>query len=315
MIAATLKRPGCFELINTPRVSPGAGEIRIQVRGCGICASSLPLWQGRPWFNYPVEAGAPGHEVWGVVDAVGPKVRDLSPGVPIAALTYRSFAEYDIAQAEETVRLPEDLCEMPLPGEAIACAVNAFRRAGMRPGNLVAIVGIGFLGSLLTQLCSRAGAVVIALSRRQFALNIAKRCGADYALPLTSDSLSAIREITNNRGCDCVIETGGLQVTLDLATDLVAMGGRLVIAGYHQDGLRQVNMQKWNWLGLEVVNAHERNPATIVSALRSAIDILASGGLDLTGLITHRIKPEALNHAFRDLAGRPDGFLKAVVEF
>jgi threonine dehydrogenase-like Zn-dependent dehydrogenase len=315
MLAAILTKPESFELIITPVPTPDVGEVRIRVKGCGVCASSLPIWQGRPWFNYPVGAGLPGHEMWGVVDATGPGVSQLQAGMPVAALTYRSFAEFDIARAEDIVPLPVSLTETPLPAEAIACAVNIFRRSALRPADHVAIVGVGFLGGVLTQMCARAGATVIALSRRPFALDLAHSCGAAYTLPLLHESMTTIREITDNRGCECVIETAGLQVTLDFATELVASGGRLVIGGYHQDGFRQVNMQKWNWLGIEIVNAHERDPAVVVAALRDAVEAVNTGALDLSSLITHRVTLANLNEAFRNLAERPDGFVKAVVEF
>ena len=66
-------------------------------------------------------------------------------------------------------------------------------------------------------------------------------------------------ELTGGRFCDVVIEAVGKQWPLDLAAELAGERGRLIIAGYHQDGLRQVNMQLWNWRGLDVINAHQRD--------------------------------------------------------
>ena len=73
--------------------------------------------------------------------------------------------------------------------------------------------------------------------------------------------LEQVKALTGGRFCERVIEAVGKQWPLDLAGELTAEGGRLVIAGYHQDGPRQVNMQLWNWRGLDVINAHERDPA------------------------------------------------------
>src|SRR5690606_15749315 len=141
------------------------------------------------------------------------------------------------------------------PGEPLGCAINVFRRATILPGDLVTIVGVGFLGALLCDLAANAGARVLAVSRRETGLQAARRCGAAAALPMgRCGDVEAIREwvaeATHGAGCPCVIEAAGVQETLDLAAELTAVRGRLVIAGYHQDGPRQVNLQQWNWRGI-----------------------------------------------------------------
>jgi threonine dehydrogenase-like Zn-dependent dehydrogenase len=113
--------------------------------------------------------------------------------------------------------------------------------------------------------------------------------------------------------CERVIEAVGKQWPLDLAGELVAEGGRLVVAGYHQDGPRQVNMQMWNWKGIDVVNAHERDPAVQMQGLREAVEAVASGRLDPAPLYTHAYPLERLGEALDATRDRPDGFLKALV--
>ena len=112
---------------------------------------------------------------------------------------------------------------------------------------------------------------------------------------------------------DRVLEAAGVQTTLDLASRLTAERGRLVIAGYHQDGLRTVDMQRWNWLGIDVVNAHERDPAVYVEGIRAAVEAVAAARLDPRPLITHTFTLERAAEAFDVARTRPDGFLKAVV--
>jgi threonine dehydrogenase-like Zn-dependent dehydrogenase len=85
-----------------------------------------------------------------------------------------------------------------------------------------------------------------------------------------------------------------------------------VIAGYHQDGPRQVDMQQWNWRGLDVVNAHERDPAVVARGMQEAMAAVADGVLDPIPLITHRVPLAELGHAFELMRERPDGFMKAV---
>ena len=87
----------------------------------------------------------------------------------------------------------------------------------------------------------------------------------------------------------------------------------LIIAGYHQDGPRQVNMWLWNWRGIDVVNAHERDTAAYVQGVRDAVDAVASGRLDPSPLYTHSYPLDRLGDALNDTRDRPDGFLKAIV--
>ena len=287
----------------------------LRLEGCGVCASNLPVWGGREWFTYPQEPGAPGHEGWGRVAALGDGVTALQLGDRVAALSYHAYAEYDLARADALVKLPPSLDDTPLPGEPLGCAVNVFRRAGIEAGQTVAVVGIGFLGALLTRLAADAGARVIAISRRPFALEMARRFGAAETIAMDDHwrILEQVKALTGERWCERVIEAVGLQWPLDLAGELTGERGRLVIAGFHQDGPRQVNMQQWNWRGIDVVNAHERDPAMYVSGIREAVALLAAGTLDPSPLYTHRFSLDRLGDALDAAARRPDGFMKALV--
>jgi threonine dehydrogenase-like Zn-dependent dehydrogenase len=250
-----------------------------------------------------------------VVDALGPGVTNVAPGDRVAALSYRAYAEYDVAAADAVVPLPEDLAGRFFPGEPLGCAMNIFRRSDIHAGQTVAIIGIGFLGAILTRLASRAGARVIAISRRPFALDLARELGADIAMPLDDHQsiVEHVQRLTAGEGADRVLEVVGAQEPLDLATDLTRVRGRLVIAGYHQDGPRQVNMQLWNWRGIDVINAHERDPATYIEGIREAVQAVSSGLLNPARLYTHTFQLDQIDQAFRTMQERPDGFLKALV--
>lgn len=296
---------------------PGAGEVRVRLEGCGVCASNLPVWQGRPWFTYPLSPGAPGHEGWGTVDAVGEGVKEVTIGDRVALLSYNAYAEYDVAPASGVVRLPEALAGRAFPGEPLACVMNIFQRSAIQPGETVAIVGIGFIGAALAALAVRAGARVIALSQRPFALEMAERMGATALVSLEDfpRAIAQVRTVTGEDGCHCVIEAVGIQQTLDIATELTGVRARLVIAGYHQDGPRQVNLQQWNWRGLDVINAHERDPAVYRRGMEAAVELVARGDFDPEPLWTHRFPLEETDAAFEALAARPAGFMKALIEY
>jgi threonine dehydrogenase-like Zn-dependent dehydrogenase len=316
MIAAVLTQPKTIEIQKVQIPQPKQDEVKIKVEGCGVCSSSIPLWEGREWFSYPSEPGSPGHEGWGIVEAVGDKITAVKPGDRVAFLSFHAYAEYDVANEQSLIRLPEELKGKPFPGEPLGCAMNIFDRSDISEGDTVAIIGAGFLGALLCQLAKNKGAKVIAISRRAYSLDFARRYGADEVIPLTSawEVANKVAEITGNNFCNRVIEATGKQEALDIATEIVAEGGRMMIAGYHQDGLRQVNLQKWNWKGIDVINAHERDPRKYLTGMRRAVDAVSSGILTPDALYTEVLPLSDLNKAFTLTASRPDGFMKALIQ-
>jgi threonine dehydrogenase-like Zn-dependent dehydrogenase len=315
MRASVIAAAGNAVLRKVERPEPGPGQVLLQLEGSGVCASSLPLWEGRSWFEYPQPPGAPGHEGWGRIAALGADVAGLKLGDRVAALTYRAHADYDLAAADAIVPLPAALDGVAVPGEPLGCAVNIFRRSGIEPGQTVAIIGIGFLGALLTRLASHAGARVIAISRRGYALDIARALGAAETIVMDDHTriIETVKGLTDGRWCERVIEAVGLQWPLDLAGEITAERGRLVIAGFHQDGPRQVNLQLWNWRGIDVINAHERDPQAYVAGIKGAVELMASGVLDPMPLYTHRLPLDRLGEALELTRTRPEGFLKALV--
>lgn len=315
MRAARLAAPRRAEVVTVPPPTPAAGQVRIAIAGCGVCASNIEPWKGPDWMQFPTVPGGLGHEAWGRIDAVGEGVAGFAVGDAVAYLGEQGFAEQEVVAASHVLPIPPDLADRPLAAEPIACAFNIFRRADIRAGQWVAIIGIGFLGAILTRLASDAGARVIALSRRQFSRDLARAHGAELTIAMDDhwQIIEQVQAITGGALCPRVIEATGHQWPLDLAGELVAEGGRLVIAGYHQNGPRQINMQQWNWKGIDVVNAHERSLETRLAGMREAIAAVAAGRIDLDALITHRLPLEALDAALMLTRDRPDGFVKAVV--
>lgn len=317
MKAAVLNGNRRVEIIDAALPQPAAGEVRVRLEGCGICASNLPAWEGREWFRYPLDPGAPGHEGWGVVDALGSGVSGVAAGERVAFLSNRAYAEYDLTAADTLVRIPAELAGRRFPGEALGCAMNIFRRSGIEAGQTVAVIGAGWLGNLLIQLARSAGARVVAISRREAARAIARDCGADETIAMTDhwQIVGKVKELTNGRGAERVIECVGTQWPLDIANDIIGERGRLVIAGYHQDGPRQVNMQNWNWLGIDVVNAHERDPRNYVRGMQEAVEAVVAGRIDPEPLLTHSYALDQLADALADVESRPDNFVKGTVLF
>jgi threonine dehydrogenase-like Zn-dependent dehydrogenase len=314
--AAAISAPRTIQLRQTALSEAGPGQVLVRLRGCGICASNLPVFQGREWFQYPLPPGQPGHEGWGEIAELGPGTEGLRIGQQVALLSERAFAEYDVAAASAVVPLPESLAGRPFPGEPLACVMNVLRRGDIQPGQTVAVIGVGFLGALLTGLAARAGARVLAVSRRPFALEVAREQGAEATFSLDDPGAVAagIMALTGGEGCERVIECVGEQGPLDLAGEITRIRGRLVIAGYHQDGPRQVNMQQWNWRGLDVINAHERDPRIYRQGMREAVTAVQEKRLDPFPLLTHGFPLERLADALHLAEARPHGFMKSWVE-
>jgi threonine dehydrogenase-like Zn-dependent dehydrogenase len=313
MRTAVISGPLHMDLCEAPRPTPKPDEVLIRLQGCGVCGSNIPPWEGRPWFRYPLEAGAPGHEGWGVIEETGSEVTKCSPGDRVAFLSSHAFAEFDIARADQVLRLPRELEAMPFPAEPLACAMNVLRRSRVQAGDRVAIVGVGFLGALVTRLATNASARVTAISRRPTALRIAAEFGAMQVVQWNGSG--GVEELGSSeaKDFDCVIEAVGRQESLDLATQLTRERGTLVIAGYHQDGMRQVNMQLWNWRGLDVINAHERDWRVYVSGMEAAAAAVVAGDLDPRPLFTHDYPLDNLSDALEMARMRHDGFIKALV--
>lgn len=315
MRAAVIESPRRARVVHVPVPKPGAGQVRVRLDGCGICGSNAPLWEGRSWFQYPLAPGQGGHEGWGVVDALGDGVRGIEPGMRVAGLFGNAFAEYDLCAADSLVRVPRGLEGAPFPAEALGCGFNVVRRAEIGRGQTVAVVGVGFLGAVVTALAAQAGARVVAIARRPFAQSTAAALGAAETIPMDRNDrvIERVREATGGKLCPVVIEVTGAQAPLDLASAITATRGRLVIAGYHQDGPRHVDLQLWNWRGIDVVNAHERDPAAYVRGMREAAQAAARHRIDVRALCTHSFPLEEIGRGFDMLLERPRGFLKAVI--
>jgi threonine dehydrogenase-like Zn-dependent dehydrogenase len=305
--ALTLRGPREASIADVADLSPAAGEVLLRIGACGVCGSDLNAWRGVGGIEYPLPAGAPGHEIWGHVVALGRGVENLLIGQTVTGLAWNGFAELGVARADHLVVVPADLGDSSVLGEPLACAMNVVRRAALRPGDRLAVVGFGYLAALIVQLLPDELGGWVALSRREDSRALAIRLGAEAAY----DFASVPPDLWDT--FDVSIEAAGVQQTLDYATWLTGYGGRLVIAGYHADGPRTVNMQSWNWKGIDVINAHERRPEVYLRALREAFDTLASRRVDLASLHTHAWSLDEASEAFCVAETRPPGFIKGLI--
>src|SRR5437763_16537333 len=117
MRAAVFTGAQRLHVVSLALPEPGPQDIRIRLEGCGVCASNLPVWEGRPWFAYPLAPGAPGHEGWGRIDALGQDDRSLALGQRVAVLSLHAYATYDVAPPDTLVPQPATVEGSPFLGE------------------------------------------------------------------------------------------------------------------------------------------------------------------------------------------------------
>ncbi|MDF2964415.1 MAG: Alcohol dehydrogenase zinc-binding domain protein [Paenibacillus sp.] len=315
MKIAVLTAPRQFVIEDHAVPVPDPTEVLIRVETCGICTGELHVWhEPQPASAYPRSIG---HEIAGIIEAVGSGVTEFKEGDRVAAINGHSgFAQYCKVNAGYVARIPDSMGTAYALGEPIACAVNAARRIRADFQDTIVLVGCGFMGLLLLQCLKAQGPKkIIAIDLRQEALSQALKYGADAVLPAGDELLqSKLLEMCGGKDPDIVIEATGSQNGLTLCGNLVKIRGRIVIYGYHQGQPRLVNMQQWNWKGLDVTNAHERDPLVYSAGMKMGFDLVAKGSLVMDELVTHRFSIEEINKAFQLSCDKPPGYIKSTID-
>ena len=310
MKAAVLTTNG-FEIQTITNPTIGADEVLVKTVACGVCSGDVFVYQNRE--TMAADYSRLGHEASGVVAAVGENVTAVQVGDTVTALALPAYADYFTATAEMLVKLPDDVDPNLALGEALACCVHAAGRFGIQKGDRVAVIGCGFMGLICLQLANYQGAgFVCAIDPTAERLEMAQRFGAHAIYDPTS--IRGAEILAAHGEFDVVIEAAGVQNAIDLCTELVTLHGRIVLVGYHQsnNGLRTVNMERWNYKAIDVVNGHVRREDEKAAAMQEAVDLLAAGHLETEPLVT--IYPfEQTEQAFRDLTSRKHGLFKAVL--
>jgi len=265
MKAAQVPKPGAdFEMVERPIPAPDAGQVRIQVRACGICHSDVLVKEGVfPWIQYP---RVPGHEVAGVVDKVGAGVSAWKTGqrvgvgwhgghdgtcrecrrgdfrncrnVKVTGMSYDGgYQEYMVAPVEALVPIPDSLSDVdaaPLLDAGIT-TYNALRNSGAMPGDLVAVQGIGGLGHLGVQFANKFGYRVAAIGRGPENAELAKKLGAHVYID--SHATNAAEKLQELGGARVIIATAPNSKAMSALIDGLGPNGKLVVIGASLDAI------------------------------------------------------------------------------
>ena len=171
------------------------------------------------------------------------------------------------------------------------------------------------MGNLVQELVALRGPrhLIVADTRGE-ALERADALGATETVNVQERSLpEAVAELTGDRGVDVAFEVTGVQPGLDLLAQVTRMSGTVAIVGYHQGAHRTIDLAAWNWMAFRIVNAHFREPSTILHGMERGMRLLVSGRMSLEGLVTHRYPLEEIGAAFQVAIDKPEGFVKATV--
>ncbi len=245
-----------WELVERDLPQPGPGQVRIRVEACGICHSDLFVKDGLwPGLQYP---RIPGHEVAGRVDGVGPQVTQWKSGERVGVgwhgghcFTCEScrrgdfilcergkvtgishdggYADYMVSPAEAVARLPE---ELPAAEAApLLCAgitvFNALRHSGARPGDLVAVQGVGGLGHLAIQYAQRMGFATAAIARGADKEPLARKLGAKFYID--SAGAHAAEQLKKLGGARVILATAPEAKSISALVGGLATSGKLLV--------------------------------------------------------------------------------------
>lgn len=260
MRVAQVTRPGGpFELVERDIPAPGANQIRIKVQACGICHSDSLTKEGHwPGTQFP---RVPGHEVVGVVDAVGAGVTQWQPGqrvgigwhgnhcgtcencrngdffgctvdLQVTGISFDGgYAEYLIAPAIAVALVPEELS--PVEAAPLMCAgittYNALRHSPARPGDVVAVLGLGGLGHLGVQYAVKMGFKTIAIARGPDKAPLAQKLGALHYID--SQAQDPATELQKLGGAKAILATVTAGDAMSAVQGGLSVNGQLLVIG------------------------------------------------------------------------------------
>jgi len=342
MKAAVLYGREDVRIEHVPVPAVGAGEILLRTRVALTCGTDVKVFR-RGYHARMIRPPAVfGHEVAGVVEAVGAGVERLEPGTPVVVANSAPCGEcrYCLAGSEslcddllfwngayaEFARIPARIVEhnvLPLEVglgfrraamvEPLACVVRGIDESGVRRGQTVAVLGAGPVGLMLVRLAALLGAHVVAVGRNAGRLARARLLGAAEAIAARpEDDLGArLRTLgPDGLGPDVVIEAVGIGETSDAALRGVRKGGLVnLFAGCPADTRLTLDAQRLHYQELTIKSTFHHTPQSI----RKAFRLIADGAVDPHDFITGETTLEGLPDELRRLAGGGDGLKTAIL--
>ncbi len=341
MRAVKLYAPGDMRLVEIEKPVPGPGEVLVQVKAVGVCASDVHYYRdGRIGDAVVTEPIIMGHEFGGVIAGLGPGVEGLKVGDRVAVEPAIPCGECAICAAgdinlcrnikfcgtppydgslREYLAWPAELC-VPVPDsmtmpeiamlEPLAVGVYGVEIAEPVQGKSIAILGSGAIGLSLLQAAKASGcgkAIVTDLIPER--LEIARTLGADATFDAADPDLVK-KVVSDGIGLDIVFEAAGENDAVRQATEMVRPGGMVVVGGIPREDEMCLTASLIRRKGL-TIKLIRRSKNT----LHRSIELVRQGKVNLSPFATHTFPVERVTEAFELAMAHADGVLRAVVEF
>lgn len=308
--AAIVEKPFKIRLVEK-EISCGPDEILVRNIAMGICGSDRNIFAGKmpgktTEFRHPPVYPFPlGHESGGEVVETGEKTGNFSVGDKVISFGWNNnFADYFVAREWQLQHAPEEFGDIETAlGEPAACAIFSAMNSKITLGDTVVVIGCGFAGQVILSCAKKMGAFrVIAVDPSSPKLKIARDMGADVALnPLFEDVRASVREITGGKGADVAVEAAGSEDSMNLATDVTARNGKIVLYSWITDPVT-LDIGRWHDDGIEIITTclvHHTWQERHIWA-RKALRPVAQGQIDINLLAGKTYNLEDIQRAFEE---------------
>ncbi|WP_199254948.1 NADPH:quinone oxidoreductase family protein [Mycolicibacterium mengxianglii] len=245
-VVQELSGPSGMSFMDVPDVAGGPGDVVIDVRAAGVCFPDLLLTKGEYQLKLPPPF-VPGMEVAGVV-RMAPEDSRFVVGQRVSAFTMMGGYAEQVAVTPDSVVATadgvDDAQAAALLGNYYTMYFALARRGALQPGETVMVLGsAGGVGTAAVQVAKALGARVIAMVHRPQAMEFVSTLGADVVLPLTDGWAQAVRDVTDGRGVDLVVDPVGGEA-FDDAIRVIATEGRLLVIGFAAGGIPTVKVNR-----------------------------------------------------------------------
>ena len=332
-----MKEPWQVEVVDLPSPQPGPGQALIRVRTVGICGSDIGAYRGaNPLVSYPRVLG---HEIAGEVLSIPENSKGIRPGDRVIVDPYLycgrcypcsigrtncctdlkvlgvhvdgGMVETFAHPAEMLVKVPDSIPWELIPlAEPLTIALHGLHRARLAAGEWIAISGAGPVGLLAAMTALAYGAHPILIDPVAERLQKARELGVRHTVHLGSeDALETVRSLTGGVMAQVVMEASGANAAILSAFDLACNAGRIILTGWPK---------KATPLQTEVITRKEldvRGARTSAGEFEEALDLIASGKVNVRGILTRVVPAQELAQAVRDVEQHPGDYLKVVGRF
>jgi L-iditol 2-dehydrogenase len=320
------------EELEKPTIGPD--EVLIKVAACGVCGTDVEAYQGkvpRGWtITYPFRMG---HEVAGTVVEVGEDVTNVKPGdqvVPDGRLTcgycyycrrglfsacenqgYFSggLAQFSNYPCQNLTKIPPGVTlEEAAFAEPLACVINGQSKLEVPYGSVAVVIGDGPIGLMHIQLLRHQGAFTVMVGLLEHRLAVAKELGVNVVINAAREDVEqVVRQVSDGRGADIVVNAVGKVAVLKQAIDLAARRGQVLYFAATLEPKVELDLDLIHYKELRLIGSYD----SIVAQYEQALTLIKAGIIKVKPLISHRLPLEEVQAGY-EIARRQEG-LKVLI--